>query len=243
MFYSKILFDSLRKYNKLTIPFILQFEYDGIKLLRHRGNVKYYIRPFSLDVFIAKEIFDIEIYHVHIKPNDTVLDCGAEIGLFSLYSADKGASVTAFEPVKSSYELFYLNRGINPSLYNNITIVPLPISYKSERRMFYYTRNRCNSSFTPYSLYSDNKLIQTIDINTYLPCDILKVDIEGFEYELLANINLNLIKKEISLEYHTQGNLKSKLPTLLNQIKSSGFKIDNFEEFGLNGYLHAMRVS
>jgi FkbM family methyltransferase len=209
--------------------------------MRKRGNVRFFIRPIGIDLFISKEIFDLNTYHVNIQPNDRVLDCGASTGLFSLYCANKKAQVTAFEPDDNSLQLFSKNLNYNPTLSHNIILIPYPVDYTSTTRRFYFTRNKGNNSFRNYGIYTSYKDLRTADIHAYLPCDVLKVDIEGYEYELLSHVNLEEVKKELALEFHTHNNLRKYLPNLIKHIKMAGFTIDSFQEFGLNGYLHAAR--
>ncbi len=55
----------------------------------------------TLDIeFLYREIFEQKIYEQHgisIVEGSTVMDCGANIGLFSIYAAEAaGSSVSAF---------------------------------------------------------------------------------------------------------------------------------------------------
>ena len=51
--------------------------------------------------YLAREIFEYECYAaqgLEVTKGDTVVDVGANIGLFSIWASDLGARVLAFEP-------------------------------------------------------------------------------------------------------------------------------------------------
>jgi hypothetical protein len=52
-------------------------------------------------------------FDVTVKKDDVVIDVGAWIGDFSAYAANKGATVYAFEPVKSTYQLLCKTQALN----------------------------------------------------------------------------------------------------------------------------------
>src|SRR5215472_15515658 len=58
------------------------------------------------------EIFVDKLYFqggISISPGDTVLDVGANIGVFTLFAAKHGAQVYAFEPVPPTFEVLQHN--------------------------------------------------------------------------------------------------------------------------------------
>ena len=60
------------------------------------------------------EIFEREIYGMlDICPDDTVLDCGASVGCFSLYASSKAAKIVAVEPSSLNYRLLERNISLN----------------------------------------------------------------------------------------------------------------------------------
>lgn len=52
-------------------------------------------------------------FDVTVKKGNVVIDAGAWIGDFSAYAANKGATVYAFEPVKSTYQLLCKTQMLN----------------------------------------------------------------------------------------------------------------------------------
>lgn len=80
------------------------------------------IQDFS---FLIEEILITKVYEdkeVKIESGDIVLDCGAHIGIFSIYAAKKANIVYAFEPSKEEVASMYENKKLNNC--NNIKIIP-----------------------------------------------------------------------------------------------------------------------
>lgn len=67
-----------------------------------------------------------ELGNIQIQQEDVVIDCGANIGIFSCYAASKGASkVYAFEPLPAALEVL----DIHKKMYSGIVeIVPFALS-------------------------------------------------------------------------------------------------------------------
>ena|SRR2546426_4827648 len=240
------LYDKIRRFNKPLESLVVNFGYfNNLRILRHTNQrpsntrLKYYIRPFTIDWFISNEIFKQNIYKVHPIKGDKVLDVGAEIGLFSLLCASKESTVYAFEPLTENYNLLLKN--INLNKFNNyISPFNFGLAKTNSTKPFYITRNSGNSSLIPYNTYNRKIYLPFKTIKEFLPCDILKMDIEGAEYEILLNTDLSQIKKELALEFHTHNNLNHFLNPLIHHISTTHI-IDYFKQYQLNGYLHAKR--
>ena len=75
--------------------------------------------------YVYQEIFEDEVYLKHfinIQEGDVIFDIGANIGLFSLYVAQKISDfhIYAFEPVPPIYDVLKKNlQNINNNNYNN----------------------------------------------------------------------------------------------------------------------------
>jgi FkbM family methyltransferase len=164
----------------------------------------------TTDNFIINEIFGKDEYKLKaefvIKPNDVVVDVGAQIGIFSLYCASKGANVYAYEPMKPNYKLLLKNKGNNK--FNNIHAFNLGLSSKKEvLRLFLSTNSGGHSIFNKsshYQLITCITLKDVIDSNNLETIDLLKIDCEGAEYQILFSTStecFNKIKAMI-IEYH-----------------------------------------
>tara|TARA_Y100001963_G_C6779589_1_gene449162 strand:+ start:1718 stop:2326 length:609 start_codon:yes stop_codon:yes gene_type:complete len=129
---------------------------------------------------VIKEIWEdneYERFGIKIKPGDIVLDLGANVGVFSLYALSKKAhQIYAFEKNEQEYECLILNT-IKSS---NITNIKGLISNND---------------------YNFTKIFQEFNLGRV---DFCKIDIEGYEYDLLLNANSEDIKKinQFSVEIH-----------------------------------------
>ena len=92
----------------------------------NRFNVKY------SESIIYHEIYNRQDYFkgdCMINTGDVVVDCGGNIGIFSSFAIDMGASrVLSFEPYKENYEL---NKKNNP----NVEVFNLAVTDKSDQNI------------------------------------------------------------------------------------------------------------
>ncbi len=89
--------------------------------------------------FLYNEIFHKEMYFkngITLADNSTVLDIGANIGMFTLFvnSKSKNCNVYAFEPLPPTYDILKLNTGSLP----NVTAVNLGLSDEIKEAQFAY---------------------------------------------------------------------------------------------------------
>lgn len=230
--------DNLRSMNGISSAFVLNYELLPSWTLPRvwRGHT-YWIRPLSLDWFIETEIFKLNTYRMKpIMPGDRILDVGAHIGLFSVYCGMLGASVDAFEPEIDNFNLLLKNT-------EGLEVYPFPVvaSTHDGTVPFFFSRNKGNGSVHPYKIWKEVREVPCVDLERWLPCDVLKLDVEGSEYDLIEHLDLSKVEKEIVMECHLQPPLEGRLGSALRKIRSSGFKVDSLEMFQLNGYVHATR--
>jgi len=175
-----------------------------------RHNVKY------RDTVTYHEIYNREDYiksDCKITPGDVVIDCGGNIGIFTSYALDMGASrVLSFEPFNDNFEL---NKKNNP----NAQVFNLAVSNKSDELVELFYTDSSNGGHSIIESEMENKsdhyqhknlFIKTITLDDIIlqnfidHIDFLKVDTEGSEINILNGLsdeNLDKIKN-ISLEYH-----------------------------------------
>jgi hypothetical protein len=173
-----------------------------------------------------REIWDENEYDRYFKINhgDKVIDCGAFIGMFSLYARDKGASqIIAIEADENRYNCLKQNCNGHP-----ITTV-----------------HKC---------INDNDVDGSISIESLLntmgwdKADMVKMDIEGYEWPVLLNMSddtMNRVDKwaiEVHIGWNKEqdyqlweghgidlnGHYLSKLVHLMERFSVNGFKI-NYE--------------
>ncbi|MDU9376928.1 hypothetical protein McpSp1_15680 [Methanocorpusculaceae archaeon Sp1] len=128
---------------------------------------------------------------VRISKGDVVFDCGANLGIFSLLAAYRGAEVYAFEPVPEARRLLRHTLDLNPELCGRVTIVPYALgAEKGEAEFTILADTLVGSSMVlPQEGRKAKVAVTTVDAfveETGLPCvDFLKADIEGAERLML----------------------------------------------------------
>ncbi len=169
----------LWEYPDLIMPLMVNgFDYEKINSLFDEG-------PYELDRFVS------------VQEGDVVLDCGANLGYFSVIAAKKASEVYAFEPAEKLCRQY-----LEPleKVYSNIHVVQKGIAREKKESDFCFFPdssscsciNRienevCNDANSKY----ENVKITCIGIDEFVSenslksVDFIKADIEGMERELL----------------------------------------------------------
>lgn len=140
------------------------------------------------------EAYELEVFLSQIKPKMTVLDVGANIGIYSVLANDKTSRIFAFEPIPENLSLLRKNVAANQA--KSVTVVPTAIGAKT---------GQIDISVVPGSLgthgvfaKSDQRLtvkVQTIDDfvkKKRLKVGLIKMDIEGYEPYAISGGKLTL---------------------------------------------------
>lgn len=165
---------------------------------------------YGWDYAIYHEVYNLKDYKhgndVDIREGDVVVDLGGNIGIFTRYAYQKGASkIITFEPDRRYFEILKLNSPPNVHLFNaaigdklgkmRLTESPhLGGSNLWQEKDLEHVQYDVDVYTLDYIL--DNKLVDRIDF--------IKVDIEGSEIMALSGIsdeNLSRVRN-IVVEYH-----------------------------------------
>ncbi len=176
--------------------------------------------------------------------NRDVIDVGANVADTTLYFANRGGNIIAFEPVKHLYDLGLKNISINPSLKENIKLFNKAVGAK---------RGKLNISADSLKDYADESVnydIEVITINDILEIynfnpDILKMDCEGCEFDIIETTDLTMFN-DIILEHHSY--MAGKDPKkLIDTLEKQGFEINIYpcnvsrRDFSDIGIIHAFK--
>lgn len=206
-------------------------------IIKLRNGIKYQIRTNTMDAGIITEIWIHEYYTkpvaFEIGENDTVVDIGAHIGVFTIFAANKAkkGKVYSFEPVKENFELLKNNIGLN----NLINVVPFNMAVSNTTKpltLFFNDENTGGHSFydknqgTSKIVVEATTLEELIRKNNIERIDFLKMDCEGGEYKIFFESNDETLAKinKISMEFHNL-NDELNLTTLKNFLERKNFKV------------------
>jgi len=150
-----------------------------------------------------------------IKDNWTIIDMGANVGIFSTYAtkAANNVKVFAYEPSKENFS--YLQTNIsNNNLFDNIKPFKLAVTSKAGQKLTLYLhslgsggnslyKNRVTEC-TATETIKTTTLEEIIETNNIKQIDLLKMDVEGAEYDILLNLSKSVLSriKRIVLEVH-----------------------------------------
>ena len=164
-----------------------------------------------------REIFVEEIYNVNgftPEKNQTVIDVGANYGDSAIWWSKKfGAKVIAFEPLDNVFKILEENIALNKAdveAYNLALGNGSDIIGNPEGTML---------------IKGGNVKFRTEKLDSFAleRADILKIDVEGFEFEVIqgAEKTIRRLKPHIILETHSK-ELRSKCNEFLNEL---GYKL------------------
>ena len=165
------------------------------------------------------ETTSLESFIELIRPDDVVWDIGANIGLYSVFAALAGASqsrVFSFEPSDSVRRLLEVNCKLN-RLQGRITILPYALWHETSLLDFYEReedsalnslRPQTNVVVRPHRVakvraWQGDELIEK---NHVTAPDVIKLDVEGAEFQVLKGLCHTLAKRPprvVFCEVHT----------------------------------------
>ena len=206
---------------------IIKHEDDSTLKLRNLGPVSVlYKRPYEL-LKTYNEIFVCEIYRFETSsPNPIIIDCGANIGISSLYfkTIYPNATLIAFEPDESLANIFQKNMQQNG--VDHFTLHKAAVWTENGTISF----NNMGSEASSIDVSGNsNSTVPTLQLASILAehptIDLLKIDIEGAEYPVIQDCVSELHKvQHLFIEYHGLATETYKLETILRIVSEAGFK-------------------
>jgi len=212
------------------------------------------LRQGTSDTFVFKEIFIDECYKKSISElnkNSIVIDIGSHIGLFSLYCSPKCNIVYSYEAHIENYNLAIKNIKRN----NIINIKPnnLAVWSKSGEKVNISDSEGSQTGEHTIKLNNDfnekNFLVKTISLqdiflnNNLKYCDLLKIDIEGAEYEVLFSVPDEIYGKinSIYIEYHPDLKNKKNKEDLIGFLENKKYILEVNKINDLVGLIYARK--
>jgi len=178
---------------------------------------------------LIAEIYGAKVYDQFFEPKEgfTVVDVGAHVGIYTVKAgrrAGKQGRVISIEPDPYNYKLL-----INNVRMNNLdkNVIPINIAlgnFKGKARLYLGCRGKYHSllpisrRFIEVDVNTLDGLMEELDLRR---CDLLKIDVEGYELEVLkgAEDTLKNTSMVVVAAYHTPGEAKS----VQDFLRSKGF--------------------
>jgi FkbM family methyltransferase len=176
----------------------------------------------------------------------TIVDIGANLGMFALYAARQGAArVIAYEPNGSAYKIMEENLACN-ARGADLRARRLAVSGEHGKRVRFpvapsvYNRIAEEGESGTFETVETTSLAQIVATDAPGGIDLLKLDCEGAEYDILYAPDAPLESiREIRMEYHG-----GRGQELAGFLRGRGFRIDKLEpDSPWTGMLWASRAA
>ena len=195
------------------------------------GGVIHLRAAFDWDASTLEEVFYKDIYEKEskIKPGDLVLDVGAHIGSFTLKAAKEvgpEGRVVSFEPSSENFKLLTLN--VNSNNYSNVKLFNAAVgSAPGTAKLHLGNRKGTNSLLSDAGVQQvgiEEVPIRTLDSVAdelkLTKVSFVKIDVEGFELEVLKGAKSILASSHpsIAMETHDFGPSEEEITNFLGNF-------------------------
>jgi FkbM family methyltransferase len=182
----------------------------------------------QLRLFGFREPLNCRCFVNFIDNNDTLLDIGSNIGFFAVLGGN-AKRIICVEPLNSAIEFLLKNIQQN-GLEGKCEVVHAAVGPKGKLQLEV-------QSHLNLSRIVNEKNINTIEVDSIPlgefirehPSNMVRLDVEGFEYDILYEQIPECINK-ISMEFHTGLLGEEKSEKLLEYFREEGFNVRYFVE-------------
>lgn len=197
--------------------------------VRLKSGERFIMRPPPANDFgTAHEVFFENVYRFAgalDRPVHRIVDLGANVGYSCIYLLHRfpAARLIAFEPHPLHVHLLEKNLELNGFL-PRVKVIP---AAAGARVRGCYLSDAGSSSALRSSPASDTIAVRCVDFFACVgaePIDILKIDIEGGEYEILEDRRFALLSvRRLVLEWHAAGGVVDGERRCLDRLRALGY--------------------
>jgi FkbM family methyltransferase len=173
----------------------------------------------------------------------TIVDAGANIGMFSVWAARQlpESHILALEPFPETFARLQHNLQTN-QLGNRVEAVQLALAAESGERLMPVAAESQRRKLIAAGLETDGEkavrvasitIAELIDRYELRRIDLLKMDIEGSEWEVLHSTPVSVLHciRRIQFEYHqVHARLGYTRDTLFAYLRSAGYRLTHCQE-------------
>jgi FkbM family methyltransferase len=160
------------------------------------------------------------------------VDVGANVGGYSVRACKKGAKTIAVEPDPDNCRVLKLNLQLNQC--TDAIVLNIAAGSKQEIRRLYFGSENSPAGYSVVQDKCDREVKCTVAVKpldiAIAPLlgdewiDLLKIDVEGFEVEVIKGA-LNLLQKTRHIIVEVIPSTESKINEVLGLLKSMGFEL------------------
>ena len=181
-------------------------------------NIQFYYREGTSDFKTFEEVIKADVYRkrgMTIEKNERWIDCGANVGAFTLLACSLKAQVTAYEPDPNNCKMIEHNLKLNGYDAN---VICAGLTHDNRKRANLYVGNNGNvwrnSMFKNWN--GKGIKIDCVNFDEVVPDDVcVKMDIEGAEMLILENTN----RKFKKLVFEWSFDIDPSLPRFWNIVE------------------------
>jgi FkbM family methyltransferase len=195
------------------------------------GEFVFKIRRGTSDLFVVHEIFRKQTYGP--PPTGTVVDLGANIGVYSVFAARSASRVVAVEPVHENFAMLRAN--LQDNKIDNVRSFQLAIGERNDNvRIYIHQINNGMSSLymdSNASEFEDVELVtfsRLLDIARIQHINVLKCDVEGAEFDIFRESLYEISDRidEIVMEVHFGTRSPEEIQKFFANFLRNGFSLE-----------------
>ena len=218
----------IKIYNKEKTRLDWQFDYREHAGIKFKYDINNRLINKRMNTYFTKEPKTIE-WIDSFEPHDTLVDIGANIGVYTLYAAKKGAVVHAFEPHAGNFAELVTNIYIND--FDKVKAYPFAMMDKNsvdELSMLSIVPAQSHNDFG----MNDERVKHfvagfTLDYMNIDQIHHIKIDVDGLEDKVIMGImnSLDTVKSILVEVTDTK---------TLDPLLQKGFKVDDSMTYKLS---------
>jgi FkbM family methyltransferase len=216
-----------------------------LRVLDNKFNLKYYYDEKNNPIVSYIDFVYNDIYNDFMKDSKIIIDAGANIGAFIQYAHMKTQpeKIIVIEPLIEHCE----NIKKPFSHLNNLEIINKALHNTNNEDITLWTRE---DETTTSSIIQINDFeaitVKTIDLKTVIgtlpKIDLLKLDVEGAEYDVFKDLEIETLKKidKLIIEYHYNDIVERNLlrTTILDKLDATGYVYSETTDFKKLGVMN-----
>ncbi|ULA61182.1 MAG: Methyltransferase FkbM family [Nitrospira sp.] len=227
----------LLTYLRLTVKLLLVHPFRPIRKERVLGFTVHCFDYRTMHLLFRVILLRNEYYFETAKAYPVIFDCGANIGLATLFFKwlYPGSEIYAFEPDGETFAL--LRRNVEANNLTGVHLYNAALSDKAGTASFYVDHSKPGSprmSLNYQRMPKDSIVVETLILSDIIrsqlagkELDFLKIDVEGAEEAVLKDLvdteQLGPVR-ELLIEFHHKiAGARGKLGPFLSELEKQGF--------------------
>lgn len=179
------------------------------------------------DMYVGKSLIELGefcegqayLFKKLIGPEMTVIDVGANIGAHTVLFAQLAREVHAFEPQRQAFHMLCGNVAMND--LQNVKCYRQAVGLLPEKRRIGMLDQSVQNNIGAFSLDMEGQEDEVEVVQLEIPCDFIKIDVEGWELQVLEGAEPMI--RECKPILYVENDKKDKSDALISKIREMGY--------------------